>query len=130
MDTESQVIRQCLEEVAETDTDLAPAIYARLSRRVPEIDQHIDYLDERMRGRMLDQIYQLLLDDVDEDYLKFETNMHKGYGADTGLYRGLLTAVKESVSEAMQESWTAAYSDAWDRTIERVMSDLDRLSGE
>ena len=126
METESQVIRQCLEEVAEIDTDLTPAIYARLSRQVPEIDQHIDYLDERMRGRMLDQVYQLLLGELDRDYLDFESRMHEGYGATPAMYRGMLQAVKEEVRDVLAEQWSDSRDVAWNCTIDRIVVELTR----
>jgi hypothetical protein len=124
METDRLVIRDCLEEVAETDTDLAPAIYARLSRQVPEIDQHIDYLDERMRGRMLDQVYQLLLGELDRDYLAFETRMHEGYGATPEMYRGLLEAVKEEVRHILGQRWSDSRDAAWNCTIDRIVVEL------
>ena len=126
METESQVIRQCLEEVAEIDTDLTPAIYARLSRQVPEIDQHIDYLDERMRGRMLDQVYQLLLGELDRDYLDFESRMHEGYGATPAMYRGMLQAVKEEVRDVLAGQWSDSRDVAWNCTIDRIVVELTR----
>jgi hypothetical protein len=94
---------------------------------MPEANQHLDYLDVRMKGRMLDQVYQLLLDEVDDNYLQFETHMHQGYGANTALYRGLLTAVKDAVKIALADSWSAAEDTAWDATIDRIVSDIERL---
>ena len=130
MPTDTELLYHCFEELAKIDRDIAAEVYRKFTAAMPEAHQHIGYTDTRMRGRMLDQIYRLLLDDVDEDYLKFETNMHKGYGADTGLYRGLLTAVKDSVSEALEERWTTAHSAAWDRTIERIVGDIAQLTAE
>lgn len=127
MNTDAEVLNHCFEKLAESDTDVAPLVYRRFTLNMPTANQHIDYMDSRMRGRMLDQVYRLLLDDVDEDYLRFETDMHKGYGADQVLYRGLLTAVKDSVSEVLQDSWTSVEDAAWDRTIENIVSNIARL---
>jgi hypothetical protein len=127
MNTDNEVLYHCFERLAECDRDIAPLVYRKFTLNMPSANQHIDYLDSRMRGRMLDQVYRLLLDDVDEDYLRFETGMHKGYGADEQLYRGLLTAVKDSVSEALQDGWTSAEDAAWDRTIEQIVSNIARL---
>ena len=130
MTDDTEVLYHCFEELAKSDRDISSEVYQRFTASMPEADQHIGYMDSRMRGRMLDQVYRLLLDDVDEDYLQFETNMHKAYGADPGLYRGLLTAVKDSVSAAMQDSWTATHNAAWDRTIARVVDKIEQLASE
>ena len=76
MATDNEVIHQCLEAVANSHTDIAPAVYASISEKMPGMDQHIGFMDSRMRGRMLDQIYKLLLGDVDKGYLEFEARMH------------------------------------------------------
>lgn len=127
MSTDTQVIYDCFEKLAESDNDIAALVYRKFTTSMPGAEQHIDYMDDRMKGRMLDQVYRLLLDDVAEDYLRFETDMHKGYGADTTLYHGLLTAVKDSVRETLQESWTVTEDAAWDRTIEKIISSIARL---
>jgi hypothetical protein len=128
MKTDAEMLHLCFEELAKYDRDITAEVYRKFTAGAPGANQHIDYMDARMRGRMLDQVYRVLLDDVDEDYLKFETTMHKGYGADTELYFALLTAVKDSVSEALQENWTDARDAAWNRTIERIGSKIAELA--
>ena len=127
MATDKEVIHQCLEAVANAQTDIAPAIYASISEKMPDMDQHIDFMDSRMKGRMLDQIYKLLLGDVDDGYLEFEARMHRGYGADLGQYQGILAAVKDAVSNVLSDTWSAAEEAAWDRTIEHIVGDISAI---
>ena len=127
MATDNEIIYQCLEAVADSQTDIAPAVYASVSEKMPGMDQHIGFMDSRMRGRMLDQIYKLLLGDVDNGYLEFEARMHQGYGADLAQYRGILDAVKDAVSNVLSDTWSAAEEVAWDRTIEHIVGDISAI---
>jgi len=127
MQEDREVLHACFERLANTNMDITSAVYAKLNARIPAANQHMDYMDNRMKGRMLDQVYKLLLEEVDQDYLAFETKMHKGYGADTTLYRGLLLAVKEAVSDALAELWSKEDDSAWDRSIERIVSEIGQL---
>ena len=124
MATDNEVIYQCLEAVADSQTDIAPAVYASVSEKMPGMDQHIGFMDSRMRGRMLDQIYKLLLGDVDNGYLEFEARMHQGYGADLAQYRGILDAVKDAVSNVLSDTWSAAEEAAWNRSIDHIVGDI------
>jgi hypothetical protein len=127
MATDNEVIYQCLEAVANSHTDIATTVYASVSEKMPDMNQHIDFMDSRMRGRMLDQIYKLLLGDVDNGYLEFEARMHQGYGADLAQYRGMLEAVKGAVSNVLSDTWSAAEDTAGNRTIEHIVGDISAI---
>ncbi len=124
MATDNEVIYQCLEAVTNSYTDIATTVYASVSEKMPDMNQHIDFMDSRMRGRMLDQIYKLLLGDVDNGYLEFEARMHRGYGADLAQSLGMLEAVKGAVSNVLSDTWSAAEDVAWNRTIEHIVGDI------
>jgi hypothetical protein len=127
MATDNEIICQCFEAVADSHTDIAPAVYASVSEKMPGMDQHIGFMDGRMRGRMLDQIYKLLLGDVDDGYLEFEARMHQGYGADLAQYQGILEAVKDAVCNVLSDTWSAAEEAAWNRTIEHIVGDISAI---
>lgn len=127
MTTDSEVIYQCLEALAKTDTDLAPAVYDNFTANMPEAGQHLSIMDSRMKGRMLDQVFQLLLGEVDDNYLEFETHMHRGYGANTELYRGLFIAVKDAAKHALAATWSGTEETAWDSSIDRLVDEIQQL---
>ena len=127
MISDTEVIHNCLARLAESDADITDAVYAKFTGAMPEAIQHVEYMDIRMKGRMLDQIFQLLLGDTDEGYLKFETDMHRGYGASLPFYHAMLSAVKESVKDRLGQSWSTRDQAAWDASIERIIEDIDRL---
>lgn len=121
---DQEILTQCFEDVAHTGTDLTAAVYDKFTRDMPEANQHIGIMDERMRGRMLDQVYKLLLEETDGEYLKFETDMHRGYGADTALYRGILQAVKGAVEDCMGDRWSTREDEAWNRSIDHLIDEI------
>lgn len=124
---DSELLYRCFEQVANTGEDITPAIYENFFQAMPEAEQHIGIMDDRMRGRMVEQIYGLLLGEAGEDYLRFEADMHRGYGANPGFYRGILEAVRDTVKERLTGEWSGEHEQAWDRSIERLMGDIDRL---
>lgn len=127
MGDETDTLYQCLEDVAAAHTDITEAVYERLERTTPSISQHISHMDANMKGRMLDQVYQLLLGEANSVYLAFETNMHAGYGADLVMYRGVLEAVRDEVAAILGETWTVQRESAWNDAIERVAHDIEQL---
>lgn len=127
MSSQAAVLNQCFETLASADIDIAGPVYKKYLAAMPEVAEHIECLDDRMRGRMLDQVYRLLLDDVHEDYLTFETVTHRCYGATNQRYQGLLEAVKNSVKEALGESWSAEMEHAWSSKIESIIEDIKQI---
>ncbi len=128
METDREIVRHCLEQVAESGVDLAPGVYRVFCEGSPDAASHIEFMDERMRGRMLDQIYNVLLGDVEDNYLEFEARTHRGYGADERLYRSILEAVRDSVKLSLGEGWSAQAEAAWDRSINQITSELAHAS--
>jgi hypothetical protein len=47
---DSEVLYSCFEQVADSGEDIAPAIYGKFFQAMPEAEQHISIMDERMRG--------------------------------------------------------------------------------
>lgn len=130
MDSNTSLLNQCFEQLANKNVDITKAVYKSYISRMPDVAEHIAALDERMMGRMLDQVYRLLLEDVDDDYLTFEVSTHQNYGATPERYSGLLIAVKDSVKEVLSECWTNAEERAWDKSIKRVVSEIGRVNLE
>ena len=126
MSKDTDVIRQCMEAVAEADVDISPEVYTAFFANMPEASQHMGDMDERMKGRMLDQVYQLLLGETDNQYIQFEARTHRGYGANGAFYRGLLTAVKDTVRDTMGQDWTTRHEAAWDRSIQKIVDEFEQ----
>lgn len=124
MDKTVQTISQCFEKLAEKNIDISESVYQTYIQNMPDVNEHIDVLDTRMKGRMLDQIYRLLLDDVDKDYLEFEARTHRCYGATLERYEGLLSAVKQIFKDQLRDDWHSTDEKAWDTSIKRILADI------
>jgi len=121
MGKKTEVIQRCFEVVAELDADMTNEVYRKFSEASPEAIQYIEDMDERTRGRMLDQVYTLLMGESENEYLKFETRMHEGYGANSGFYQSFLLAVKASVQEVLNGSWSSVEDAAWTDMINEII---------
>lgn len=76
MSTDTAVIRCCFEKLAESANEITEEVYKNYTTSMPSVKQHIGYLDSRMKGRMLEQVYRLLLGEADDHYLRFEVHTH------------------------------------------------------
>ena len=80
MPVEQELIERVLECAAEDDPGLNETIYKNFYEAMPDAEQLMSHVDEGTRGKMIAEIYRLLLaEDVaasDGDYLMFETKTH------------------------------------------------------
>jgi hemoglobin-like flavoprotein len=120
-------IIQSFELAAERAGDIAPAIYQAYFARCPESRELMRYVDEHMRGRMLESLYELLMTDAVSDqfrYLQFEARNHTTYGVLPHMYGNLLTAVRDSVSNACGADWTPQMAMAWNSRLDVLLGEL------
>jgi len=130
MNTDTALILQCFETLAEKGTDITAAVYSHYTSSNPEVMMHIGYIDESMKGRMLEQLYRLLLKEVDQHYLSFEVRTHADYGATTPLYGGLLNAVMHTVRALLGKEWTEVVEKAWTFRVKEILDDIQSIENE
>lgn len=125
MSQHSEVLKQSLEQLAETELDITLPVYQRFEAVAPDACRHLAVMDERMRGRMLEQVINLLMGETEDEYLDFETRMHRGYGASPALYRDLFQSVKHVVREELGNCWSAQQEVAWDDSIDHTLAAIE-----
>ncbi len=116
-----------LEQAAEIAGDIAPAIYARYFERCPDSMAIMVHTDEHMRGRMIEEVYRLLMaEDVaqEREYLVFETSNHRAYGAQPHMYENLLLATQDVVQQALGDNFDGAMKAEWGKRLEDLLSML------
>ena len=127
-----ELVVASLEQVAERDIDLTPAIYQIFFDRCSAALPLMGHSDEYMRGRMAAQIFELLIDDAhlgEGGYLSWEVDAHcKDYGVDPAMYDVLFAAVKSAVKEAISDGWNSEFDAAWDYRIEHLLAEISRLN--
>jgi hypothetical protein len=128
----SNAVYASFEIAAERGGDIAPAIYEAYFARCPESRELMRFVDEYMRGRMLDSVYELLMADETPDqlrYLRFEVTNHASYSVLPHMYANLLSAVRDTVRAACGNDWTPGMAAAWDARLgvlkDEISSTLD-----
>ena len=119
MSVEQELIERALECAAEDDPKLNERIYKNFYDAMPDAQQLMSQVDEGVRGKMMAEIYRLLLaDDVatsDSDYLVFETKTHaNSYFVRPEMYRLL--------SDVLLQTLRLSAARVWGPTVEAAVS--------
>lgn len=125
-------LTQAFEALAERDMDLSPQIYERFFQLRPDAEGLMQQADVSMRGRMLDQTFELLMDpDLlgPESYFRWEVRNHvSAYGVSADMYGPYFQAMGEVLAQALGAEWTQQFASAWRVRVADLLQDLDRAS--
>ena len=122
-----ELVMQSFELAGERVGDIAPAAYEAYFERCPESRALMRFVDDHMRGRMMQQVLLVLMGDSADagpDYLSFETRTHVSYGVEPHMYANLLTAVRDCVQRALGSQWNDAYAAAWDTRLSHLLTEI------
>ena len=132
--TDLEIVTNTLEQCAELDIDLTPAIYDVFFETCAAAVPLMDHSDEHMRGRMAEQVFELIMDDSLEgagNYLRWEVDNHlSAYSVDVSMYRSFFASVKEAVKHTIVDAWQDEHERAWDARIEALLADIHRHAGQ
>jgi len=125
-------LTQAFEALAERDIDLSPQIYERFFQLRPDAEGLMQQSDVNMRGRMLDQTFELLMDpDVlgPESYFRWEVTNHvSAYGVSADMYGPYFQAVGDALASVLGDLWTQQIASAWRVRVADLLQDLQRAS--
>lgn len=111
------LILQSLEIAAERNGDITEQIYSSYYEKSPESRELMQYVDENVKGKMMDEIYRLLMvEDYGEEaaYLNWEVDNHEmAYSVLPHMYEGLFEALFETIESSLGADWNNAYAAAW-----------------
>ncbi len=117
-----------LEQCSENEGDIIEQVYERFFSGCQAAIPLMHHSDEHMKGRMLAQVFELLLDDdqIGEDgYLRWEVKNHLGaYGVDVSMYKSFLDALCETVKHSLGSAWTTSQASAWAERIDSLLQDI------
>ena len=123
MRAESATLERSLEIAAERGGDLAPAVYARLFARHPEMEaQFVRDTTGAVRGEMLARVFEMVLDYIGEGayaegMIRNEVVTHDGYGVPPAIFPLFFEVVAETLRDAAGEAWTPEMAGAWDALL-------------
>ncbi len=120
-------ILQSFELAGELAGDISPRVYEAYFARCPESRDVMQLVDQYMRGRMLESVMLMLMDDSAEgqrDYIRFEARNHVSYGALPHMYENLLAAVRDTIRDALGAQWTQSMEAAWLTRLDDVLREI------
>ena len=121
----TDLITETLSECAETLGDIVPVVYERFFELDAQSAALMQHADEYMQGRMLEQVFELVMSDEPfgkEGFLDWELNNHLiAYQATPPMYEALFQALVETVKKGAPGSWSDAAETAWAERSEQVM---------
>ncbi len=132
------VVTNTLTVCADTLGDIVPAVYGRFFSLNEAANRLMMHSDQYMRGRMFEQVLELLLSDEhfsEGGYLDWELNNHlDAYKATVEMYEAFFEAVQQIVRENVRESkgsdWTDRETAAWKSRIDQVLKRVTTHAAE
>ncbi len=107
-------------QVSEIAGDITKDIYTDYFARCSGSESLMLYIEDRERGRMMTEVFRLLLEEdlqTQFGYLCFETKTHVAYGVEPEMYDNLFAAVANTVKQALGPMWSAEIDKAWKNRI-------------
>lgn len=121
-----------LEICAELDQDINAAVYSAFFNACPEAIPLMGHSDEHMRGRMMAQVLELLMENVDYqsgDYLDWEVENHvTAYAVEAQMYSAFLPAVKTTVQQVLGPRWQAEHENSWNERLDKMNLAIQQYS--
>jgi len=124
----SAEITQAFELLAERDCDLMATFYQRFFRLCPEAEALMGHSDEHMRGRMLEQTIELLMDDElqgPSGYFRWEIANHlSAYGVSADMYTAYFQALGDELRAALGTEWLDRFEEGWRMRIAELLQEV------
>ncbi|MCH9786537.1 MAG: hypothetical protein K0U55_08950 [Gammaproteobacteria bacterium] len=130
MSVEQELIERALECAAADDPNLNERIYKNFYDAMPDAEQLMSHVDEGVRGKMMAEIYRLLLTkDVaasDSDYLVFETKTHaNSYFVQPEMYRLLSDVLLQTLRLSAARVWGPAVEASVSRRLNAMTTAIN-----
>ena len=123
-----EVVGASLETCAEQAGDITSAVYEHFFTHCPNAIPLMGHSDDGMKGRMLAQVFELLLTDEhlgDDGYLRWEVDNHVlAYGVEVDMYPGFLQAVADTVKSSLGDAWSVDHAQAWSTRVATLLADI------
>lgn len=132
MTTTTDWVVHSLELCAELDQDINDSVYQHFFDACPEAIALMGHSDEHMRGRMMTQVVELLMEDTNYqsgDYLDWEVENHvQAYAVSASMYSAFLPAVKAAMQQALGNQWHAEHETAWNERLTKMNTAIQEYS--
>lgn len=123
-----EIISNSLERCSELGGDISESVYRAFFSTNPNARELMAHSDSYMKGRMLAQTIELLLNEdagSTNDYLRWEVNNHvTAYAVHLEMYHDFLTALRNTVAAVMTNEWGAQQAHAWDTRLAQLLDEI------
>ena len=86
-------------------------------QKCPDSESLMTHIDELVRGKMMDEVYRLMMVDNygdEESYLNWEVDNHEmAYSVEPHMYEALFDALIETIKDCLGDAWNPAYEAQW-----------------
>ncbi len=117
-----------LEQSAATGQDITDPVYEHFFAHCAAAIPLMGHSDQHMRGRMMEQVIELLLDDQlqgEGNYFRWEIENHlSAYNVEADMYEAFLDAVQHAVRESIADQWNPSMAQAWQKRIAALVSEV------
>ena len=121
-------ITQAFELLAQRDVDLLDPLYQRFFQLCPEAEMLMSHSDEPMRGRMLEQTIELLMDSELQgpaSYFRWEIANHlSAYGVSAAMYTAYFQALGHVLQTELGDQWSETLRQGWQRRVADLLEDV------
>ena len=120
-----------LELTSERLDNFYDQVFERYFELCPDSRDLMNHTDTHMRGRMMEQVVALFMDDDLESldiYFAFEAANHQSYGAEPHMYENLFDACQQVVATANAQDWNNAAHADWQAQSARLLAAMHKHS--
>jgi len=130
-DNTAEAIARLFEQLADRGGDITEQVFARYFARSPDAQSLMDHMDAYMRGRMMAQVLELLMEPGEaelESYIEFETDNHRGYGVTQHMYEDLFAAIREVLTEVLGPDLDPEEARAFDARVSFLLREIGQAA--
>lgn len=124
----TDLVYHSFELVADKGVDITPMVYQKFFADCPEADVVMAHMDELVRGKMMDEIYRVLMAESfssEAPYLDWEMANHQtAYLVPLDTYPCLLDAIVYVIKGSMGQRWNADYEIAWKAKNDALLAEV------
>ena len=128
------LIEATLERIAVSDSDFDQKCFERFFQMSEEGKSLMAHMDHVHRGKMMAEIYRLLLAEKLEDeagYLNWEAKNHEtAYFVPKNLYAIFMKALQALVADTLGTDWSSAESDAFSARCDQIAHEIQSKYSE
>ena len=118
-------LSQSIEIAASRYEDITPLVYERMFREMPETEPLLHWIPSHVRGQMLAQSLEALLDFAGERnwalaMFECERTTHATYHVPPEMFLRFFSIIRDTFRELLADEWTSKMEGDWNETLSEI----------